>query len=251
MIGMAEYQDRTAELTTLGVNSTSDIVLARFNRAGVMRLNSFELNNKGRGDVTFTLLKRGREYPIVAENINALRVAATDRFRGKLAQRRIKPGSVVIVDTNVGVPQRIEDSNNDGKLWQTNGPAGPAYPILVGTINYDDAIVDFSFQVAVTLAVTTGYRHTNWTQFTTNVTFDLVKAGGYQHYVVKGDSTRTENILKGMSFDEQEIGFVAKKKTSSDPETVLGLCIHYHGNDEEVSLPIIKGEIDDYPYHNA
>jgi len=251
-IGMMEYQDREAELVALGVNSTSDIILARFNRAGVMRMNSFELKNKGKGDVTFTLKKRGKEYPITAEDIDSRQVGSSDRFKGTLAQRRVKPGTVVIVDANTGTIQRVEDTNSDGVLWQTDGPVGPTYPIQVGVVNYHDGTVDFTFQVAVTLStVDAAYRHTNWTVFSTSVTFSIVKAGGYQHYQVKGDSARTANILSGMSIDEIEIGFAAKKKTVDDPETILGLVIHYHGNDEEVSLPIIKGEIGDYPHHNA
>ena len=133
-IRMSEYLNKSTELNSLGVHSVVDVCLARVT-GGLRQLQGFELKNTGKGLVTFTLKKRGKSYTVAAQNISALQVGATDRIRGALGIRRITPKTVVILDTNVGTPQRVEDKNGDGILCQTNGPAGPTYPLEVGTIN--------------------------------------------------------------------------------------------------------------------
>lgn len=248
-IGMMEFRDKVAELTNLGVNKETDIIMARLNRDGCPRLQGFKLYNRGNGAVTFTLKKRGASTTVAAENIDALRVGATDRFRGSMANRRVTPGTVKIVDSNVGTPQQVEDTNGDGVLYQTNGPAGPSYPVEVGAINYNEGIIDLTFEIGVTLSVTADYKHKNWADFATPITFDVV-AGGAVPYEIGGDKTRSENFQDGIGLDTTEIGFAAKKK-SGEVSTTLALEVLYYGDDSLIKLPIKKGEIDDYPYHNA
>lgn len=248
-IGMTDFQTKTSELTTLGVNQTSDVCLARVNKEAFGKLCSIEVKNKGRGNVSFKLKKRGLTYPITAENKNLLRVGSTDWFRGPLVSRRVTPGSVVIVDANGGVPQRVEDTDADGVLWQTDGPAGPTYPKKVGEIEYNEGRFDFTFEVAVTLAVLAEYKHTDWTVFSPVLEFaSLAAGGGCRRLILVPDNAATffNNVR-----DEEEVGFFAALLLVSDPETILGLVVEYFGDDSDIVLPIAKGEIYDHPYHNA
>jgi hypothetical protein len=245
---MTDFKTRSAELPTLGVHSVTPICLARLNQAAFGKLNSFSLQNKGKGNVSFELKKRGQRYTIAAEDISALQVGATDRFRGPFAKRRVDPKSIVIVDVNAVVPQRVEDTNGDGILWQTDGPTTVTYPKQVGTINYNDGIVDFTFELAVTTPVTVDYKHTDWTSFGTAITItSLVAGGGSRDIIILPD--RADNFYDGVR-DEEEIGFFAALIAGQVP-TILGLVVTYMGDDSEIILPPHKGEIDDYPFHNA
>lgn len=248
MIGHADFMLKESEDVALGVNSIADICLARVNKEAFPKLHSFRLKNKGSGNVTFTLKKRGVSTTIAAESLNGLQVGGSDRFRGPMANRRVTPQTVVIVDTNAGVPQRVEDTNGDGILWQTDGPATITYPRQVGTINYNDAVIDFTFGVAVTLNVTAGYQHTDWSAFGTPITFGLVAGGAERTFLIVPDNA--ENFFDSVK-DEDEIGFFGKKTAVDQAETVLSLVLCYFGDDSDIKLPIKKGEIDDYPYHNA
>jgi len=244
---MAEFTNKQAELLNLGVNSLSDQCVARIKGDGMKLVQSFDLRNTGKGAVTFTLKKRGQSYSIVDEDIESLQVGATDRFKGALAKRRITPKTIVITDANA-TPQRIEDTNGDGILWQTAGPTGPTYPIRVGTIEYNNGVIDFTFVLVVTLTtVEIDYRHTDWTAFTSNITFDIVAGGACVPYIVY--PANASNYVKGIK-DESEVGFFAKRKTG-EVSTMLALAISYFGDDSLMTLPIAKGEIDEFPFHNA
>jgi len=247
-IGMMEFQTREAELTGLGVRDTADTCLARVNNEGFALLQSFIMKNKGPGNVTITLKKRGQSYTIAAENIDALRVGATDRFRGPFANRRVTPGSITLVDSNGGVPQKLQDTNSDGVLWQTDGPAGPAYPIQVGSIDYNTGVIDFTFNQAVTLSVTVAYKHTDWTAFGTPITFPLVAGGAERQIIIVPDNA--DNYFDSLR-DEQEFGFFGKRTAADQPPSQVGLVVVYFGDDSKIRLPLVKGEIRDYPYHNA
>jgi len=250
-IGMVENRNKCSEEVRWGVSSLVDACLGRININMAKRLQGFELKNKGRGNVTYTLKKRGVSYNIPAENLAALKIGATSQYKGAMAQRRITPGSMIIVDVNVGTPQQIEDSNSDGILYQTNGPAGPVYPVEVGTIDYIEGLIDFTFAIAVTPAVTVNYNHTNWTDFGTPITSDIVAGGGGIRTDVKGVALAVaENFVDGIK-DEEEVGFFAKRTAADQARTELGAILWYFGNSEEFTLPPIKGEIDGYPYHNA
>ncbi len=247
-IGHAEFQTKEAELVRLGVHSTEDVCLARVNKDGFMKIVKFSMSNKGKGNVTITLKKRGVQYTIPAENIEPLRVAASDRFRGPLTKKRIKPISVTIVDANVGVPQKVQDTNGDGVLWQTDGPAGPAYPVEVGKIEYETGIFDFTFVKAVTLTtVEADFQHTDWTAFTPAITFGLVAGGGARSIILFPDRAQdyTEDVR-----DELEWGFFGKKTASDQANTTVGLITSYIGDDSPIKLPHEKGEITGFPYHN-
>lgn len=247
-IGHADYQVKEAELVRLGVNSVEDVCLARVNREGFKNIQRISLKNKGNGNVTVTLKKRGQESTVVDENINALQVGGTDRFRGPFANRRVTPGSIVIEDDNAVVKQKVEDTDKDGVLWQTDGPAGPSYPIRVGSIVYEEGKIDFTFVQGVTLNVLADYKHTNWAQFDSNITFDLAAGGGARDYIILPDAA--DNYFDSLR-DEEEWGIFAKRKTSSDPNTFLGLIVGYIGDESPLKLPLPTGEITGYPYHNA
>ena len=247
MIGMMEFTVKEAELTSLGVRSTEDACLARVNKDGFPLLQSFYMKNQGYGNVTVTLKKRGQEYTIAAENIDALRVGTTDRFRGPFAQRRVKPGSITILDANVGVDQKIQDTNSDGILWQTDGPPGPAYPIKVGTVDYNNGIIDLTFNQAVTLSVVVAYKHTNWVAFDSPITFGMVAGAGARDYIILPDNA--QNYVESLR-DEIEFGWFGKKTASDQPSTSLMLTVRYFGDDSKIRLPLEKGEITGSPYHN-
>jgi hypothetical protein len=243
-----EHRTKPAELVGLGVHSVEDVCLARVNKTGFSLIESIELVNKGHGNVTFTLKKRGQSYTIAAEVITSLQVGATDRYRGKLAQRRVTPGTITILDSNAGVDQKVEDTNADGILWQVDGPVGPTYPIEVGTVDYNEGILDFTFNQAVTNPTTIDYKHTNWTAFGTPVTFDIVAAAGSRKYTILPDDA--ENYFDSLK-EEIEFGIFAKKTASDQDNTVLGLIVWYFGDDSQITLPLVKGEILGTPYHNS
>jgi hypothetical protein len=246
-IKMSEYMNKSAEMNGLGVNDVVPRCIARMPFPSCKQLQGFDIQNTGRGVLTFSLKKRGVVSTIPAEVITTLRVAASDRFRGIFENRRIVPQTVVIVDTNAVVPQRVEDTNGDGVLWQTNGPVGPTYPMKVGTVNYNEGKIDFTFYNAVTLPVSSGYKHSDWSDFTTPIGFDVSSGGARRSVIVYPDGA--ENYIDGIK-DQEEIGFFAQKKTSGDPSTTMNLCVSYFGDDSHVGTVLVKGEITGYPYHN-
>lgn len=244
---MNEYTNKCAELNSLFVPLTTDLCLARILSSSFKQVSSFEIKNTGRGTITVTLKKRGETTTVTAANKNALRVDSTDRFRGNLGARRLTPKTVIIVDTNVVIPQRVEDTNGDGILWQTAGPVGPTYPVQVGTVDYNEGIIDFTFYATVTLAVTADYKQTDWASFSTPVTFDVAPGGGVYPYIIY--PTNAENYMDSVK-NADEIGFFAKRKSASDVASSINLSVGYFGDDSNISSQIVRGEITGYPYHN-
>lgn len=247
MIGHQEYNIKHTEDPTLGIASTNDECLLRVDKAGLRLLHSFEVKNKGKGNATITIKKRGMEYTIAAEVLTALQVGATDRFRGPLTKRRVKPGSVVILDSNVVVVQRVEDTNGDGILWQTDGPVGVTYPKEVGKINYHTGWIDYVFENAVTAPVVGDYKHSDWSPFAAPISLAVVAGGGHRTFIIKPDNAAA--FLAGVK-EESEIGIFGKLDVDQVPTTV-GVLVYYAGPQDDMQLPLVKGEIRDYPYHNA
>ena len=248
-IGFAEFREKYTEQTVLGVKSTVDEALIRIAEKSALNLISkFDLKNKGKGSVIFTLKARGKEFPVTNENINALQVGATAQVSGQLGNRRVKPGTIVITDSNVGVPQRVEDTNGDGVLFQTDGPAGPTYPLEVGTVEYNNAVVNFTFQFAITTDVEADYTHTDWQDFSPSITSTIVGGGGQRTFILLPDNA--DAYFDGIK-DMTEVAWFARKSSASEEEGVLGLIVYYHGDDNLIQLPLVKGEISDFPFHNA
>lgn len=244
-IGYSEFtKGKDTEVVRLGVSSAVDACLARMNVEGAKRLQGYEIHNKGNGTVTITLKKRGQEYAIPAEALAGIRVGATDRYKGPLANRRASRGSILITDTNVVTPQKVEDTNGDGILYQTDGPVGPTYPIQVGTIDYKNSYIDFTFVVAVTPATQAAYRHTNWTGFTAPITFNVAAGGGFRPDF---SSAQTDNFVDGIK-GESEIGWWGKLLSAAEAKSSVGIKVLYFGNDSEITLPLTKGEFEDVPF---
>jgi hypothetical protein len=148
------------------------------------------------------------------------------------------------VDTNVGTPQKVEDTRGDGDLYQTDGPAGPAYPIKVGSIDYINGIIDFRFLIGVTTPIAVDYRHSDWTNFGSSITFNLMAGGGSYIYEIYPEvSGRTDNWIDGLR-DEKEIGWWGYKTAAAQKETSVGLFLQYFGDSSKISLPPKKGELD-------
>lgn len=246
-IGMKDYVDKVAEQVALGVNSVADQCLARLNKQGAVQMRGFMIKNRQSGSVIFSLLARGKEVVVTAEAIVGLRVGTTNQVKGAMANRRVKPGSILISDTTTTTPQIVEDLDGDGNLYQTAGPVGTTYPVKVGTVNYIEGTLDFIFRSALTGAVPAAYVHTNWKAFTTPITSTVVAGGGRFEYRVENDGS---NFITGLN-GEEEIGFFAKKLSSSEENTMLSLKLEYFGDDSQIQLPIKKGEIDGYPHHTA
>jgi hypothetical protein len=245
--GAVEYNNKINELPLLGVNSTSDTCLVRLESSGFRSLQGFELRNNGSGSVTFTLKKRGSSTAVTTENIDALRIGSTDRYRGSVANRRLTAGTVHIEDDNVTTVQELDDTNGDGILYQTAGPTGPTYPIAVGTVDYTEGTVDFTWLNTVTANVTADYTHTNWSDFSSSITFSIAAGGGRYRYDIY--PANAANYIAGIK-DESEVGFFAKLNADQS-ETNLHMFYTTFGPDENVTMPFRKGEINDYPYHNA
>jgi len=248
MIGAAEFQERLFQMPLLGVNSTEDVVLARLGLEGAKRLQRFSIRNTGTGDaaITFTAKKRGASTNVSSENIDALQFGSTNRFVGAFANRRVTEGTVIIVDSNVTTAQRVEDTNGDGDLYQTDGPTGPTYPFKVGTINYVEGTIDFTFYHNVTASTTGDYKHTDWAGFGTAITFDVVAGGAEVQYLIyPGNAENWFDSLKG----EEEVGFFAKLKAAG-PEAFIFFEGAYFGDDSLIWLPPRKGEVQHYPRHN-
>ena len=220
-------------------------------KASAQQVDSICVKNVGDGGtLAFTVLKRGVSSSVALEDIAALQVGSTDRFAGALAQRRITPGTVIITDDSA-TPQTVKDINSDGILWQTAGATGPAYPIQVGTVDYNEGLVDFTFLQTATVGTAgfdANYDHTDWSQFASNITFTVVAGGGERRYIVVPDNA--DNWFDGIR-DETEIGFAAARNSASDAPSELAVSVTYFGDDANVTLPLIRGEIKDYPHHTA
>lgn len=250
-IGKVEFRNKYSSDRTLGVSSTTDQGLLRVvggSNGSLTRIEGFTVVNVLDGDVTITVKKRGTSFPITAEDIEALQVGATDQFKGPLANRRVTPGTVVITDANGGTPQKVEDTNGDGRLFQTDGPAGPVYPQEIGTIEYNNGKIDFTFLLTVTLTtVEAAYTHTDWTAFGTPITFTVVKGGGTREFKIYPDNA--ENWVDGVK-GQEEVGFFGKLASASDANSMVVIDIGYFGDDSLVQMPFQKGEINDFPLHN-
>lgn len=247
-IGHAEFRQKETEEVALGINtSTADVALARISReTGLRLMTKFCLKNKGKGNATVKLKKRGEIFPIAAEDISALQVGATAKVQGKLANRRIEKNTVVILDDNAVTPQRVEDSG-DGRLLQTDGPAGPTYPVEVGKINYIEGTVEFTFAQAITAPIVADYNHSDWTEFGTPIALDVAAGGGEQVFVVK--PTNAQNYLSGIK-GQKEVGWFGTLQSANDQETLIGMVVSYHYDDNLIKLPLEKGEVNGYPFHN-
>jgi hypothetical protein len=75
--------------------------------------------------------------------------------------------------TDAGVPQTVVDDGN-GNIVDAAAPA-----TIVGTIDYESGLIDFTWPVAfVGPAVTAGYNHRGWLSFTAPITGTLAVGGG-------------------------------------------------------------------------
>lgn len=160
-------------------------------QCSVMQLKELHMKNMGDENVNYRLLTRGRSTPVAAENIAALRVGATSQFAGKLANREITPGTFTATDA--GVPQTVHD-DGDGNILD-------AALNIVGTIDYENGEIDFTFAAAfVGPGVTSNYTHTGWLAFTVPITGVMAAAGGEADLILlPGGGDNYADGIKGNS----------------------------------------------------
>lgn len=175
-IGAAEYKRKKAEINVGaeggGAPAQNQVVVEMpvLGAIGIM------LKNQGDEVVTYEVLSRGKDVAVVGENIAPLQVGATDQFQGLLANRRIVPGTLDILDV-AGAQSVVDDGVSVDGIGQIVDKAVPA--TVVGTINYETGYIDFTWMAAFGAGACTGvYTHRGWTSFATPITGTLAVGGG-------------------------------------------------------------------------
>lgn len=156
-IGHAEAQDRMDEYRT-GVASLGDgqallVAPAPTARQFVSKLSA---HNAGGEAAHLRLRHQGATKAAAGEILSSMSVGG-NRYTGRLANRSLVPGSLVI--SEAGALLDIVDDGN-GVLHDLGIPAN-----VRGTVNYTTGVIDVTFGAATTDPVTAAYSHTDATDF--------------------------------------------------------------------------------------